>query len=211
MRSGPGNVSIRKGTVNVADRPVLAGREHLYPEAAAAAALPWLARFARPEGSEPHRLRSAGIGLVAGAFVWLHVKLLLVGTAAAALVAWRLRRRTAPLALLAAAFAAPTLAFLPYQYRLTGLFRPDGLYLRYGSGVWTGVSGVAPARLAAGLANALAGGRDGILIMAPTVVAALLAAPRFVSRDRRGGGEPDRSRLPAARPIRTDAPARLRV
>src|SRR5262249_37301841 len=49
---------------------------HLYPEAAAAAALPWLVRFARPGGPEPHAVRAAAIGLVAGAFVWLHVKLL---------------------------------------------------------------------------------------------------------------------------------------
>jgi hypothetical protein len=159
---------------------------HLYPEAAAAAALPWLVRFARPGGSEPRALRAAAIGLVAGSFAWLHVKLLLAGAVAAALVAWRLRRRAVPLALLAASFGAPTLAFLLYQYRLTGLFRPDGLYLRYASGVWTGVSGLAPGRLLEGLANGLVGGRDGILVMALPVVAALLAVPRLMRRDPGG-------------------------
>src|SRR5262249_61114994 len=118
-------------------------------------------------GAAPHAWRAAAIGLVAGAFAWLHVKLLLVGAVAAALVAWRLRRRAVPLALLAAAFAAPTLAFLLYQYRLTGLFRPDGLYLRYASGVWTGVSGLAPGRLAGGLPNRLLGGRGGVLVLGP--------------------------------------------
>src|SRR5262249_52093750 len=137
-------------------------------------------------GAAPHAWRAAAIGLVAGAFAWLHVKLLLVGAVAAAVVAGRLRRRAVPLALLAAAFAVPTLAFLLYQYRLTGLFRPDGLYLRYASGVWTGLSGLAPGRLAEGLANGGVGGRDGILVMAPPVIAALMAVPRVVRRDRGG-------------------------
>jgi hypothetical protein len=159
---------------------------HLYPEVAAAAALPWLARFARPNGPEPGPFRAATIGLVAGGLVWLHVKLLLVAVVSAGLVGVRLRRRFAPLAALAGGLAVPTLAFLLFQYRLTGLFRPDGLYLRYASDVWSGVQGFVSWRFLGGLANALVGGRDGLLVMAPPVVAGLLAAPRLAARDRGG-------------------------
>ena len=162
---------------------VFVGGYHLYPDAVAVAVVPWLARQVWSEGPPLHPARVAGIGLVAGGLVWLHVKLLLLGAVSAALLARRLGRSRS-LALLAASAFGPLAAWLLYQHRLTGLARPDALYVRFGSEVWGGLSADLAWRFVSGLGNALFGARDGIFVMVPVVTIAALGVPWLWRRDR---------------------------
>lgn len=162
--------------------PLLAGGQHFYPEVAAVAAVPWLARWLRPGGPRPGLARTLALGVTAGALAWLHVKLLPLGLTAAALLALRLRPRDR--ALLLAAVMLPLTGLLLFQYAVTGLFRPDALYLRFGSDVYRGPGDFLSAHLLGGLVNALFGPRDGAFVMAPVLLAAVLVLPRLWRRDR---------------------------
>jgi hypothetical protein len=158
---------------------------HLYPDAVAVAAVPWLARHAWPGGPPLRPARVAALGLVAGGLLWLHVKFLLLAAVSTALLGLRLRRPRR-LALLALAALVPSAAWLLFQYWLTGLVRPDALYVRFGSGVWSGASGGLAWRIVGGLGSALFGARDGLFIMAPVVAVAALGLPPLWRRDQRG-------------------------
>ncbi len=169
----------------MASPAVFVGGYHLYPEAVAVAAVPWLARHARPGGPGLPPGRVAVLGLVAGGLVWLHVKFLLLGLAAAGLLALRLGRSRL-LGLLAATAAVPLAAWLLFQYRLTGLLRPDALYVRFDSQVWRGGASTDLAwRFLGGLANGLFGARDGIGVMVPVAACAALGVPWLWRLDRR--------------------------
>ena len=162
--------------------PLLVGGQHFYPEVAAAAAVPWLARWLRPGGPCPGSPRVLILGVVAGALPWLHVKFLPLGLTCAVLLALRLRPRQR--ALLALAVALPLAGLLLFQYGVTGLLRPDALYLRFGSDLYRGPADFLSLRLSTGLVNAIFGGRDGLLVMAPILLASALALPRLWRRDR---------------------------
>ena len=162
--------------------PLLVGGQHFYPEAAAAAAVPWLARWLRAGAPRPGLARTLALGLIAGALAWLHVKLLPLGLTAASLLALRLRPRER--ALLLVAVALPLTGLLLFQYAVTGLLRPDAIYLRFGSDVYRGPGDFLSAGLLGGLANALFGPRDGSFVMAPVLLSAALALPRLWRRDR---------------------------
>jgi len=158
---------------------------HLYPEALVVAVVPWLARHASPRGPSLGLPRVAALGLAAGGLVWLHVKFLPLGVAAAALLALRLGR-SRRLALLAVAVAVPLAAWLLFQYWLTGLVRPDALYVRFGSEVWRGRATPDLAwRFVGGVANGLFGARDGIFVMLPAAAFAALGLPWLWRLDRR--------------------------
>lgn len=85
---------------------------------------------------------------------------------------------------LATAVALPLAGLLLSQYSVTGLLRPDALYLRFGSDIYRGPQDFLSARLSAGLVNALFGGRDGLFTIAPVLLAAAFALPRLWRRDR---------------------------
>jgi hypothetical protein len=162
---------------------VFVGGYHLYPDAVAVAAVPWLARHAWAGGPPLRPARVAALGLVAGGLVWLHVKLLLFGAASTMLLGLRLRWSRS-LALLAASALGPVAAWLLFQHRLTGLLRPDALYVRFGSEVWRGASEDLAWRFVGGLGNALFGARDGIFVMVPVVAVASLGLPWLWRQDR---------------------------
>jgi hypothetical protein len=93
-------------------------------------------------------------------------------------------RRSRWLALFAASAIAPVAAWLLYQYHVTGLFRPDALYLRVSSPVWRGASTDIAWRFVGGLGNGLFGARDGIFVMVPVVAIASLGLPWLWRQDR---------------------------
>ncbi len=162
---------------------VFVGGYHLYPDAVAVAVVPCLARHAWSGGPALRPLRVVVMGLVAGSLVWLHVKYLLLSVVAIVLLARRLGR-TRSLVLIAATSSIPLAAWLLYQYRLTGLLRPDALYMRFGSEVWSGLSADITWRFVSGLGNALFGARDGIFVMVPVVSIAALGVPWLWRGDR---------------------------
>jgi hypothetical protein len=156
---------------------------HLYPDAVAVALVPWLARHALPEGPSLRPARVAALGLVAGGLVWLHVKLLLLGAVSTVLLARRLGRSRS-LAVLAVTAFTPLAAWLLFQHRLTGLLRPDALYVRFGNEVWSGLAPSLAWRFVGGLGNALFGARDGVFVMVPVVSVAALGVPWLWRRNR---------------------------
>jgi urea transporter len=79
----------------------------------------------------------------------------------------------------------PLLGLLLFQHHVTGLARPDALYLVYGSEVYAGLGAILSPRLATGIVNALFAARDGLLVMAPVLIAAALALPISWRQSRR--------------------------
>jgi hypothetical protein len=165
--------------------PVLITGLNVYPETAAAAAVAWLARGVRTGGAPLGALRAGLMGLAVGALPWLHPKFLPLSLAFAVLLALRLRRDRRKLGLALAAGAAPLLALLLFDHHVTGLWRPDAFYRRYGGDVYSGLGDLASPKMATGLVNALFAARDGLLIMAPVLAAGLMAIP-LVWRHARG-------------------------
>jgi hypothetical protein len=113
--------------------------------------------------------------------VWLHPKFLLLSMALLVALLVRLRRPA-----LVAVAVLPLLALLLYDHRVTGLLRPDALYLRYSADVYVaGASSFLSLGIVRGLFNALASARDGLLIIAPVTVAGVLALPLLAREQRR--------------------------
>jgi len=182
--SGSRAAGLVAGAVVALSAPIFVGGYHLYPEAAAAAATPWLARHSWPAAPRPSALHAATLALAAGALAWLHPKFLLLGLTAAALLGTRVgRSRLLPLVIGGAAL--PLLALLLYDHHVTGLLRPDALYRRYGDDVYRGPGAFLSPDMLGGLSTALFGARDGILVMAPILVGGVLALPWLWRRDRR--------------------------
>jgi hypothetical protein len=161
------------------------GGYHFYPEAVAAAVTPWLARYLLPTARRPSAVQAATLALGAGALAWLHPKFLLLGLAAAGLLAVKVGRSRVSLPLVVAGAGLPLLALLLYDHHVTGLFRPDALYRRYGDDVYRGPAAFLSADMPGGLSTALFGARDGILVMAPVLVGGVLALPLLWRRRRR--------------------------
>jgi hypothetical protein len=155
---------------------------HVYPEAAVVAAVPWLARHARDGGPPLRPARWWAVAFVAGTLVWFHVKFAVLGLVVVVLVARRLGTRATPA--FAAIAAVPVAGWLLYQYRLTGLLRPDALYVRFGDALWSGVDTDRRWLFASGLANGLFGSRDGVFLMVPVAAVAALGVPWLWRRDR---------------------------
>lgn len=173
------------GIATAASAPLLIGGFHFYPESAAAALLPWLIRYARSLGPMPNAATALALGLACGFLPWLHPKFLLIAVVLVAFLAWRLRatRLTLGLALSSAALVFGTL--LLFDHHVTGLFTPDALYRRYGSAVYRGPAAFASPLVLNGLITALFGARDGLLVMAPLSIAAVLAIRVCWLSDRR--------------------------
>jgi hypothetical protein len=181
--SGSPVVGLAAGAAVVLSPPVLIGGDHFYPETAAAAAMPWLFRYLRPAGPEPGALRAACLGLVAGGLPWLHPKFLLLGLVIGALIVLRLRRDHGRAALFAGAALVPMLALLLFDRQVTGLLRPDAFYRRYGDEMYTGAGALLSSSTPTGLVNALFAARDGVVVMAPILIAGLIALPLLWRRD----------------------------
>lgn len=165
--------------------PVFIGGMHFYPETVAIAALAWLIRFVRPGGPTLGRARAAALAALIGTLPWIHPKLIPVALVLGLLLAGRLRRdRNSLLAAIGVA-SVPMLALLLFDHHVTGLLRPDALYVVYGSEVYAGLGALVSLRLLTGFVNGLFAARDGLLVMAPITIAGALALPLIWRRDRR--------------------------
>lgn len=166
---------------------VFVGGYHFYPEVAAAPALVWSFRFIRPGGPRPTWASLLGLALVAACLPWLHVKFVPLSLTCLGLLALRERRQPLRLAVASLVAALPWAFLLLYQYRVTGLLRPDGLYLRFGDEVHPGLAGFVSERWFSGLAAGLFSARDGLFVMAPAAVVAALSWPRLWREHRSTG------------------------
>lgn len=174
-----GGVAILSSTA-----PVFIGGYQLFPEALSALIFPWLIRRLRGDGLSPRAVRLLGAGAATGGLLWIHPKLTLV---AAFFFALGLLRPglTAPGRLLFGG-SAVVIAFsaLVWVHDISGLFRPEGLYVREAS-EYTGAPNPWSMRYASGAVKALFGARDGLFVFAPALVGGWIAMGRSWSRDRR--------------------------
>ncbi len=164
--------------------PLLVGGYNVYPETVVVAVLPWLVRAGLSASWEPGAARVAALGLVAGGLPWLHPKFLLLALACLGLLGWRLRSHRRWLLLLSLAAALPLSALLLFQFAVSGLLRPDGLYVRCVDDLYGGAPDFASPRVLSGAMTALFGSRDGLFVAAPVCLIAVLGAPRLWSRNR---------------------------
>ena len=160
----------------------LATSLNVYPEVVAAAVIAWaLVPLVDPRARVAPGLVARALAL--GALGWLHVKFLPPAAVLAIGLLWvaaGARRRTA----VAIAATLPVAALLAFTHRVTGFWSPDGFYRVYGSDVYAGPGGFSVEDLASGLVNGVFAGRDGLLVMAPVLVAGALAIPAVVRRSR---------------------------
>jgi hypothetical protein len=165
--------------------PVFLASYHFYPEVAAMAAVPWIVRKLRAAAPQPSALEWVVVSLVIGALPWLHAKFTAVSAALVLLLVAKLKGRRLELGGAVALIAVPLFALLLFDHHITGLFRPDALYQRYESDVYSGLGSFFSLRFVRGLAIGLFGALDGLFVMAPVAIAACLALPLAWRRSRR--------------------------
>ena len=112
--------------------------------------------------------------VLAGYLLWIHPKLTVVAAFFAVIAA--LRPQTSGRAKLAfvVGFALTAFTSLLYSHHLSGLFRPEGLYIRQAE-EYVGAPNPLSMRFAAGLVKALVGGRDGLFVFAPVLIFGFMA------------------------------------
>jgi hypothetical protein len=184
--------SLAAASLALASPPLLIGGMHFYPEAVAVALVPWIARFVRSEGPTLGTAHITGIGTARlltlgaalGTLPWFHPKFLPVALVLALLLLIRIRHDKRGITLVSVAGLVPFLALLLFDRHITGHLRPDAFYLVYGSDVYAGAGTLLSPRLATGFVNALFAARDGILVMAPVLIAGVLALPNFWRKRR---------------------------
>jgi hypothetical protein len=148
--------------------PVFIGGYQLFPESLCLLLFPWLFRRL---GTTDRRLENGAAiacGLICGYLLWVHPKLTIVAAFFAGLAL--LRPNAAPRArfLFFVAFSLIAFSSLLYCHHISGLFRPEGLYIRQAE-EYVGSPNPLSWRFAAGLVKAVLGGRDGLLIFAPVL------------------------------------------
>ena len=180
--SGSPLAGIASGLAIAFAAPVFLMSHHLYPEAGAWAFVPWVMRRVRLQ-EEPPRLHSiVAASLLIGALPWLHAKYTAVSAVLLLLLALRIGWRPKTLGAALGLTAVPFLLLLLFDHHITGLFRVDAFYQRYQSDVYSGLGVFLSLRFLKGLATALFGARDGLLLLAPACAAALLVAPAALRR-----------------------------
>ena len=171
------------GAITAFSAPVFLSGYHFYPEAAALALVPWLARAAAGRAAGAYGLIARGIAI--GVLPWLHVKFSLLAVVLLALIA-----RHAGARLRAAALATPAVvlgALLAlYHHRITGLATPDALYRRYGTDIYSGPMDFLTADTIRGAFITLFGAVDGLFVMAPASIAGALSIVWLFRRNRPG-------------------------
>lgn len=154
--------------------PVFVGGYQLFPESLSLLLFPWLLRRLRTSEAPLRPVTAAFCGLLTGYLLWVHPKLTLVALLFS-LIAW-LRPHTSARA--KAAFTAglflTAFTSLLYCFHVSGLFRPEGLYIRQAE-EYVGSPNPFSLRFAAGLVKGLLGGRDGLFLFAPVLSLAFLA------------------------------------
>ena len=154
--------------------PAWVGGYQLFPEALALLLFPWLFRRLRTSDRELGPATALACGLVSGYLLWIHPKLTVVAALFALIGLLRPGTSTHARLWFAAGFFITAFTSLLYCHHLSGLFRPEGLYIRQAE-EYVGSPNPLSLRFAAGLVKALAGGRDGLLVFAPILVLGLMA------------------------------------
>jgi len=153
--------------------PVFVGGYQLFPESLCLFIFPWLLRRLRASDRALAALPAFFCGLVTGYLLWVHPKLTLV---AALFTIMALSRPNTPgrvKLLFAAGLGLTAFTSLLYCFHISGLFRPEGLYIRQAE-EYVGSPNPFSLRFAAGLVKGLAGGRDGLLVFAPFLALAFV-------------------------------------
>jgi hypothetical protein len=119
-----------------------------------------------------------------GGLLWIHPKLTIVALFFAALGAVRPGLRWRERAVFLVTITAVAFTALLYCYRISGLFRPEGLYIREAS-EYSGAPNPWTLRFASGAVKALFGARDGLFVFAPVLLGGWLAARSSWTRRRR--------------------------
>ena len=157
--------------------PVFVGGYQLFPESVCLLLFPWLLRRLT---ESKHRLEGGaalGCGLVAGYQLWIHPKLTVVAAFFALMALVRPGTSRLGKGLFAIGFALTAFTALLYCHHISGLFRPEGLYIRQAE-EYVGSPNPLSLRFAAGLIKGLVGGRDGLFVFAPVLALGFMAASR---------------------------------
>lgn len=149
--------------------PVFVGGYQLFPESLALLVFPWLLRRLGASERGFGQVAAIGTGFVTGYLFWVHPKLTVVAVFFALLALVRPATAARSKALFVAAFALTAFTALLYCYGVSGLFRPEGLYIRQAE-EYVGSPNPLSLRFIAGLIKGLVGGRDGLLFFAPILV-----------------------------------------
>jgi hypothetical protein len=167
-----------------ATAPVFVGGYFLYPESAGLFLVPFCYRRLRACERPLGPGVAIAAGLVAGGLFWLHPKFVALSLVLLAIGLSRPRASMRTRLLLAGAFALAAGSSLLYVHHLTGLFRPEGLYIRQAQ-EYVGVPPLLSLAYVWGLANGLVGARDGILVLAPVLLLGVAALPAAIAAQRR--------------------------
>jgi len=157
-----------------ASAPVYVGGYQLFPESLALLLFPWLFRRLRASDRVLTSGAAALAGFVAGYLLWIHPKLTLVAALFAAMAILRPATASRARVWFAAAFALTAFTSVLYCFQVSGLFRPEGLYIRQAE-EYVGSPNPLSLRFAAGVVKAILGGRDGLLIFGPMLVLGVMA------------------------------------
>jgi hypothetical protein len=122
---------------------------------------------------------------VTGYLLWVHPKLTLVAALFAFLALVRPQTSAGRKVLFFAGFGVMVFTSLLYCYQVSGLFRPEGLYIRQAE-EYVGSPNPFSLRFLAGLVKALIGGRDGLLLFAPILALGFTHTPLRASSWRTG-------------------------
>lgn len=153
--------------------PVYIGGYQLFPESLALLLFPWLFRRLRTSERELRTGTALLCGLVTGYLLWVHPKLTIVAALFAVMALARPNTKTRSRAAFVIAFGVVAFTSLLYCFHVSGLFRPEGLYIRQAE-EYVGSPNPLSLRFAAGAVKALLGGRDGLFVFAPILVLGLV-------------------------------------
>ena len=165
--------------------PLFIGGYQLFPESLCLLVFPWIYRHLRASGRALSPLLSGTCGLASGYLLWVHPKLTFVAAYFVVLAMLRPATSRGARAAFFAGFVPVAFLALLYCHQISGLFRPEGLYIRQAE-EYVGSPNPLSLRFAAGLVKALVGGRDGLFVFAPVLVLGFLTLdlrtrlPRYV-------------------------------
>ncbi|MEO8359456.1 MAG: hypothetical protein ABI672_05445 [Vicinamibacteria bacterium] len=157
--------------------PVYVGGYQLFPESVSLLIFPWLIRRLRGSELKLGAVPALFTGFVSGYLLWIHPKLTLVAGLFALMGLIRPRTTATIKALFFFAFALTAFSSLLYCFHISGLLRPEGLYIRQAE-EYVGSPNPFSLRFLAGLVKALIGGRDGLFVFAPLLLLGFMTAAR---------------------------------
>ncbi len=161
-------------TIVLLSAPVFIGGCQLFPESLSLWVFPLLLRKLRASDQTLGIAGGAMCGLASGYLFWVHPKLTLVALLFLALAVLRPRTTVTVKIVFLLGFVAMAFTSLLYCHHVSGLFRPEGLYIRQAE-EYVGSPSPFSLRFAAGLVKALIGGRDGLLVFAPILALGFMA------------------------------------